>query len=85
MLEYIKKRAKEERVMPAQNEIKILEVFKKLVESGWIVRQPEVMKMFNLAGITSGIVRTQKGLDRFLKKFIAAAGMNNDEFSEFLV
>ena len=46
LLDYIKKRADDERITPGQKEIQVLEVFKKLVESGWIVRQPEIVKIF---------------------------------------
>lgn len=70
LLEFIQQRAQCEHVMPGQNEIQIIEVFKKLVESGWIVREPEVLKVFQLAGITAIQVKRQKGLRSFLEFFI---------------
>jgi len=37
LLEYIKKRVRTEKISPSTLEIQVIEVFKKLTESGWIV------------------------------------------------
>lgn len=42
MIDYIKNRSKGiDSQLPAKNEIQILEVYKKLTESGWIVKTAE--------------------------------------------
>ena len=37
MCDYMKNRFHEEKIMPVRNDIKILEILKKIVESGWIL------------------------------------------------
>ena len=42
MFEFIKTRFHEEKLRPLKSEIKLLEVFKKIVESGWIISVAEM-------------------------------------------
>jgi hypothetical protein len=42
MFEFIKNRFNEEKMRPLKQEIKLLEVFKKIVDSGWIIAIPEI-------------------------------------------
>ena len=38
-------------VIPTQHEIQFIEVFKKLTESGWIIKLPEVKQIIKFLGI----------------------------------
>ena len=53
MLDYINKRTTlGTRVIPSEKEIKFLEIFKKLTESGWIIQLPEVKQIMSFLGVT---------------------------------
>ena len=53
MLEYIKNRARgSKKITPSIQEIQILEVYKKLTESGWIVKESEVKQTLQFLGIS---------------------------------
>lgn len=42
MQEYIKNRYLIDRIMPSRDDIKFLEVLKKIIESGWIIGDDEM-------------------------------------------
>ena len=51
IVDYIKDRTTK-KIMPSQAELQILEVFKKLTESGWIVKLPEIRQIISFVGLS---------------------------------
>ena len=51
MCHYIKTRFWEEKIRPSKDDLVILEVLKKIVESGWIIAIPEIKQVVEFLGI----------------------------------
>ena len=51
MCQYIKTRFWEEKIRPSKDDLMILEVLKKIVESGWIIAIPEIKQVVEFLGI----------------------------------
>ena len=50
--EYIKTRFRVEKLMPSRDDIKLLEVLKKIIESGWIIGEDEMKQVIKFLGVT---------------------------------
>jgi hypothetical protein len=69
MIQYLSQRSKGVTpVLPAKQEISVLEVFKKLTESGWIVKLPEFKQILDFVGID--FLRSPRAQDSHLKRFL---------------
>jgi len=76
MIDFIHTRAYQKiKVLPGPKEIQILEVFKKLTESGWIVKKSEVKQIINFVGITVEEVRNNPDMTEFLNTWLRALGI----------
>lgn len=65
-------------ILPNQLEISILEVFKKLTESGWIVKLAEFKQILDFVGIdfvNTDIREQNKDLKNFIRKFAEEIGI----------
>ena len=51
MCDFIKNRFHDEKIMPVRDDIKILEILKKIVESGWILGKSEFKQVLNFLNI----------------------------------
>ena len=74
-------------VLPNQLEISVLEVFKKLTESGWIVKLPEFLQILDFVGID--FVRTSprdhnQELRKFIKKFAEEIGIRSNDMHKII-
>lgn len=69
MIKFLSKRHKKENELPQDKEIAMLEVFKKLTESGWIVKLPEFKQILEFCQID--FVNTpHREHNKLLKKFV---------------
>ena len=64
MCDFIKSRYHDEKIMPVRDDIKILEILKKIVESGWILGKSEFKQVLNFLNIKGR--ETITGKDNFL-------------------
>lgn len=74
-------------VLPNQLEISVLEVFKKLTESGWIVKLPEFIQILDFVGID--FVRTSprdhnQEVRKFIKKFAEEIGIHSNDMHKII-
>jgi len=77
MIDFIHTRAYQKiKVLPGSKEIQILEVFKKLTESGWIVQKAEVKQIINFVGITVEDVKNNPDMTEFLNTWLKALGIS---------
>lgn len=75
MLEFIKNRTvASKRVQPSIQEIQILEVYKKLTESGWIVKESEIKQTLQFLDINREDVESDKQLSTFILKLLEVIG-----------
>ncbi len=51
ILEYLRERAESTKVTPCSYEVHILEVFKKLTESGWIVNKAVIKQIIEFCNV----------------------------------
>ena len=61
----------------------MLEVFKKLTESGWIVQGSEVRQIIQFIGISTAMVEGNRHLRHFLSEWLHALGLKQ-EIEHFL-
>jgi hypothetical protein len=68
ILDFIKTRFNEEKINPSKLDIQLIEVLKKIVESGWIIQKSEMKQIFEFVQIESSMVL---GKDNYqFKKFL---------------
>lgn len=90
MCDYIKNRFHDEKIMPVRDDIKILEILKKIVESGWILGKSEFKQVLNFLNIKGRDAITGKDkllLRSYIEKIIVEFRVkgippNLDEFIE---
>ena len=89
MIEYLQKRSMGiSAVLPQQQEIALLEVFKKLTESGWIIKLNEFKQILQFVGVD--FVRTpyrhhNKELKMFVQRFAEEIGIESKPELEQLI
>ena len=75
MLEFVKRRCHTENIAPQTEEIQILEVFKKLSESGWTVDLTELKQIIRFVGVDPHALNTNFQLQDYLKAFCRALSL----------
>lgn len=83
MIEYLTQRTENvDQILPQQLEISILEVFKKLTESGWLVKLAEFRQILEFVGvdfINNAVQKNDKVLKNFVQRFCEEIGISNDD------
>ena len=54
---YLKTRFTEEKITPTRTEINMMEMLKKIVESGWLISEIEMKQILEFAAITKAMVQ----------------------------
>lgn len=73
---------KKMRTLPSPIEVQLLEVFKKLTESGWIIGKAEFKQITDFVGVTRECLATDRLLVDFIRNFLKCLGLHEtvDEF-----
>jgi hypothetical protein len=62
----------------------VLEVFKKLTESGWIVKKTEFKQIMDFVGIGANDFEENKQLQNYIKQFSREIGLSAADISEIM-
>lgn len=85
VIDFIKDRSKGiDALLPTKSEIQVLEVFKKLTESGWIVRKAEFKQILDFVGISVEDFEASEQLSKYIKMFSKQIGLSVAEICEIL-
>jgi hypothetical protein len=75
MCQFVKTRFHEDKIRPSKFDIMMLEVLKKIVESGWIISTPEMKQVIEFLGVDSGIFKENQSNRHFLEKTLDEFGL----------